>query len=89
MHLKLKALVKGSTTLFLAACGVVRHCFSSSDNFRKEREKEVMNLPSKNVQRLPGNLKEFQSTPSHDGNISSIDFCIARKMSTRAVVTKK
>ena len=40
-----------------------------------------MNLPSKIVRRLPGNLKEFQSTASHDGNISSVDCCVARKIS--------
>ena len=43
-----------------------------------------MNLPSKKVGRLPGNLKEFQSMPSRDGNISSVDYCVARKISTRA-----
>ena len=37
---------------------------------------------------LARNLEEIQSTPLHDGNISSVDFYIAQKMSTRAVVAK-
>lgn len=62
----------------------VRGGHHSSDLFGKERDKEVMNLPSKKVGRLPGNLEEFQSMPSRDGNISSVDYCVARKISTRA-----
>jgi hypothetical protein len=64
------------------------YCFSSSDHFGKERDKEVMNLPSKKVGRLPGNLEEFQLKPLHYGNISSVDCCIAWKISTRAVLAK-
>ena len=63
-------------------------CFSSSDLFGKEQDKEEMNLPLKKVRRLPGNLEGINRRCRDDGNISSVYFCIARKTSTRALAAK-
>jgi hypothetical protein len=85
MHLKGQALVKGSTTLCLATCGVVHLLLLIFGQFLEGGGNES---PFKNCPKTTRKPRRIKSTASHDGNISSVDCCVARKMSTRAVVAK-
>jgi hypothetical protein len=51
-------------------------CFSSEDLLGKERDKGVMNLPSKKVRRLAGRLKEFNRCRHTMGELRALIFLL-------------
>ena len=83
MHLKLQASVKGSTTLFLATCGVVRLLLLIRGQFLEGAREGGDESPFKKCPLTSQKPRRSQSAASHDGNISSVDCCVARKISTR------
>ena len=83
MHLKLQASVQVSTTLFLATCGVVRLLLLIRGQFLEGAREGGDESPFKKCPLTSQKPRRSQSAASHDGNISSVDCCVARKISTR------
>ena len=63
-------------------------CFSSEEVFGKEPDKGVMNLPSKNLLRLAGNLKESINAVATMAIFRALIVVLHGRYRTRAVVAK-
>ncbi len=81
MRWKGQALVIGSTTLFLATCGVVRLVLLIFGPFLEGAREGGNESPFKKGPKTTRKPRRIKSTASHDGNISSVDCCVARKIS--------